>query len=71
VLAEAIGDDLGLAGTALVPRVAAVAAVTGLREIYESDEARAFEPSPSAADLLVLADRVIAFVQAGVNSSQE
>ena len=67
VLAEAIGDDLGLAGTALVPRVAALTAVTGLREIYESDEARALEPTPTAADLLALVDQVIAFAQAGVN----
>ena len=67
VLAGAIGDDLGLAGTALVPRVAALTAVTGLREIYESDEARALEPAPTAADLLALVDHVIAFARAGVN----
>lgn len=66
VLAEAIGDDLDLAGTALVPRVAAVTAVTGLREIYESDEARAHEPTPTAADLLALVDTVIGFAQAGL-----
>ena len=35
-----IGDDLGLPGTALVPRLAALTAVTGLRELYASDEAR-------------------------------
>ena len=67
VLAEAIGADLGLAGTALVPRVAALSAVTDPREIYESDEARAFERAPRAADLLVLVDTVITFVQAGVS----
>ncbi len=70
VLAEAIGDDLGLAGTALVPRVAALTAVTGLREIYESDEARALEPTPTAPDLLALVDHVIAFAQAGVSWNQ-
>jgi AcrR family transcriptional regulator len=54
-----------LAGTALVS-VAALTAVTGLREIYESDEARALEPTPTAADLLALVDHVIAFVRAGL-----
>jgi AcrR family transcriptional regulator len=69
VLADAIGDDLGLAGTALIPRVAALTAVTGLREIYESDEARALEPTPTVSDLLALVDQVIAFTQAGVNTA--
>jgi MftR C-terminal domain len=69
VLAEAIGADLGVAGTALVPRVAALSAVTGLREIYESDEARALEPTPTAADLLTLIDQVIAFARAGIDGA--
>jgi AcrR family transcriptional regulator len=68
VLAEAIADDLDLAATALVPRVAALTAVTGLREIYESHEAQAHEPTPTAADLLALVDTVIAFAQAGMNA---
>ncbi|MCW2946207.1 MAG: transcriptional regulator, TetR family [Actinoallomurus sp.] len=66
VLAAAIGADLGLPLTALVPRLAAQAAVTGLREIYEADEARAAGPEPRAADLLPLVDRVIEFVRAGL-----
>lgn len=66
VLADAIGADLGQPGTALVPRLAALTAVTGLRELYEADEARALPSPPNAADLLGLVDRVIAFTRAGV-----
>jgi AcrR family transcriptional regulator len=69
VLSGAIGDDLGLSGTALIPRLAALTAVTGLRELYESDEARTLEPTPTAADLLDLVDRVIAFARAGVEAT--
>ena len=68
VLSQAIGDDLGLPGTALVPRLAALTAVTGLRELYESDEACALEPTPTAAELITLVDRVIAFARAGVDA---
>jgi AcrR family transcriptional regulator len=67
-LSQAIGDDLGLPGTALVPRLAALTAVTGLRELYESDEARALEPTPTAAELLALVDRVISFARAGIDA---
>ena len=69
LLAQAIGDDLGLPGTALVPRLAALTAVTGLRELYESDEARALEPTPTAGELLTLVDRVIAFARAGIDAT--
>jgi hypothetical protein len=68
-LAQAIGDDLGLPGTALVPRLAALTAVTGLRKLYESDDARALEPTPTAVDLLALVDRVIAFARAGLEAT--
>ncbi|MCO6011145.1 TetR/AcrR family transcriptional regulator [Actinoallomurus purpureus] len=66
VLAAALGADLGLPPTALVPRLAAQAAVTGLREVYEADEARTAGPEPRAADLVPLVDRVIEFVHAGL-----
>ncbi|WP_433174130.1 helix-turn-helix domain-containing protein [Actinoallomurus sp. CA-150999] len=66
VLATAIGTDLGLPPTALMPRLAAQAAVTGLREVYEADETRAAGPAPRAADLIPLVDRVIDFVRAGL-----
>ena len=68
-LADAIGKDLGQPGSALVPRLAALSAATGLRELYESDEAHALGPSPAASALLVLVDRVIAFARAGVGGS--
>jgi len=69
VLADAIGEDLGQPGSALVPRLAALTAATGLRELYETDEAQALGPSPTASALLVLVDRVIAFARAGVAGS--
>jgi AcrR family transcriptional regulator len=65
-LAEAIGEDLGQSGNSLIPRLAALSAVAGLRELYESDEAQALAAPPSAAELLKLLDRVIGFVQAGL-----
>jgi AcrR family transcriptional regulator len=66
VLAEAIGMDIGQAGTALVPRLAALTAVAGLRDLYETDELRALPSPPTAAGLLGLVDRVIAFTRAGI-----
>jgi len=68
-LADAIGTDIGQPGTALVPRVAAVAAVAGLRELYETDELRALPSPPTATGLLALVDRVIAFIRAGIAGS--
>ena len=67
VLAEAIGNDLGHSGNTLIPRLAALSAVAGLRELYESDEAQALAAPPSAADLLKLVDMVIRFAQAGID----
>ncbi len=69
VLADAIGKDLNQPGTALTPRLAALTAVTGLRELYETDEAISLATPPNAADLLALVDRVIAFTQAGIGDS--
>jgi AcrR family transcriptional regulator len=69
VLADAIGSDIGQAGTALVPRVAAITAVAGLREIYETDELRTLPSPPTATHMLTLVDRVIAFVRAGIAGS--
>jgi AcrR family transcriptional regulator len=68
VLAEAIGEDLGQSGNSLVPRLAALCAVAGLRELYESDEAQALAAPPSASELLELVDRVIRFAQAGIEA---
>jgi AcrR family transcriptional regulator len=69
VLADAIGADVGQAGTALVPRVAALAAVAGLRDLYETDELRALPSPPTAAGMLALVDRVVAFTRAGIAGS--
>jgi AcrR family transcriptional regulator len=69
VLAEAIGHDLEQPGDALVPRLAALCAVAGLRELYESSEARALAAPPDAAELLNLVDRVIRFAQAGIDGN--
>lgn len=65
ILADAIGKDLGQSGNALIPRLAALSAVAGLRELYESDEAHALAAPPTAAELLKLVDTVIRFAQAG------
>jgi AcrR family transcriptional regulator len=65
-LAEAIGEDLGQSGNSLIPRIAALSAVAGLRELYESDEAQVLAAPPSAAELLKLVDGVIRFIQAGL-----
>jgi AcrR family transcriptional regulator len=69
VLAEAIGKDLGRSANSLIPRLAALSAVAGLRELYESDEAQALATPPKAAELLKLVDRVIRFAQAGTDGT--
>jgi AcrR family transcriptional regulator len=69
VLADAIGADIGQAGTALVPRLAALTAVAGLRDLYETDELLELPAPPTAAGLMALVDRVIAFTLAGIRNS--
>ena len=69
VLATAIGEDLGQTGNALVPRLAAVTAVVGLRELYESEEARALGPEPRVTDLVRLVDRVIEVARASLGGA--
>jgi hypothetical protein len=71
VLADAIGHDLSQPGTALTPRLAALTAITGLRELYETNEAESLPSPPTAAGLLALVDRVIAFTQAGIDGSTD
>jgi class 3 adenylate cyclase len=63
LVAGAIAGDLGLAGDALIPRVAATAVIAGLRELYETSEANA---PASVEELIGLVDRVIAFARAGL-----
>jgi hypothetical protein len=50
---------------------AAPAAVAGLRELYESDEAQALAAPPSADEVLVLVDRVIRFVEVGLEGATD
>jgi hypothetical protein len=66
----AIGHDLGQSANSLIPRLAALSAVAGLRELYESDEAQALAAPPSTADLLKLVDTVIHFTQAGTDGTR-
>jgi AcrR family transcriptional regulator len=70
VLADAIGEDLGQPGNTLIPRLAALSAVAGLRELYESDEAQTLAAPPSAAELLKLVDQVIGFARAGLEGAR-
>ncbi|MET8998717.1 helix-turn-helix domain-containing protein [Amycolatopsis sp. NPDC004169] len=67
LIAEGIGEDLGLAPDALVPRLAAVTVVTGLREIYVTREGRA---RPAAGELSELVDEVLAFARAGLSRNR-
>jgi AcrR family transcriptional regulator len=69
LLAAAIGNDIGQSGNSLIPRLAALTAVAGLRELYDSDEARALPGPPSAAELLELVHRVIRFASAGIEAA--
>ncbi|HUD37581.1 MAG TPA: hypothetical protein VMR14_11820 [Streptosporangiaceae bacterium] len=66
ILAAAIADDLHADPDALAPRLAAISAVTGLRELYDSREARSFGPEPTGADLIKLVNEVIDYAIAGL-----
>lgn len=70
LLAAGIAQDLDLPADALVPRVAAVTVITGLRELYETSEAQPAAGSDDAGELLVLVDRVIDFARAGIAALQ-
>ena len=69
VLAEAIGKDLGQSGNTLAPRLAALPAIAGLRELYESDEAQGLAEPPSATEWLELGDTVSLVARAGIEGS--
>ena len=66
ILAAAIADDLHVQPDALAPRLAAATAVTGLRELYDSREARSLGPEPTGADLIQLVNQVIDYAIAGL-----
>jgi AcrR family transcriptional regulator len=67
-LATAIAEDLHAEPDTLAPRLAAASAVTGLRELYDSREARSFGPEPSGADLVQLVNQVIDYTIAGLGA---
>src|SRR5580693_5644776 len=66
LLAAAIADDLHVQPDELAPRLAAATAVTGLRELYDSREARSLGPEPTGADLIQLVNQVIDYASAGL-----
>jgi AcrR family transcriptional regulator len=70
ILAAAIANDLQVEPDTLAPRLAAVSAVTGLRELYDSREARSLGSEPTAGDLIQLVNQVIDYTIAGLASLQ-
>jgi AcrR family transcriptional regulator len=66
IVAAAIADDLHVEPGTLAPRLAAASAVTGLRELYDSHEARSLGPEPAGADLIRLVNQVIDYAIAGL-----
>ena len=65
-LAAAIADDLHLESGARAPRLATATAMTGLRELYDSREARLLGPEPAGRGLIQLASQVIGYALAGL-----
>jgi AcrR family transcriptional regulator len=66
ILAAAIAGDLHVEPDTLAPRLAAASAVTGLRELYDSREARSLGPEPTGAHLIQLVNQVIDYATAGL-----
>ncbi len=66
ILAAAIAGDLRVEPDTLAPRLAAASAVTGLRELYDTREARSLGPEPTGADLIQLVNQVIDYATAGL-----
>jgi hypothetical protein len=71
IIAAHIARDLCKSADALAPRLAAVTVVTGLRELYQTDEAQATDAARSTDALLVLVDRVLEFASAGITAAQQ
>jgi hypothetical protein len=63
LVAAGVGEDLDQAADALIPRLAAITTVAGLREIYATSEAKAAE---GITELIPLVDRVLDFARAGI-----
>lgn len=68
LLARHIGRDLHQPPDALKPRLAAATAVTGLRELYLSEEARRIGSADPTGTLMPLVDEVLAFASAGITA---
>lgn len=68
VLAAAFGEDLSQPPDALVPRLAALTAVAGLKELLVAREAGG-DAAPSSEHLLGLIDQVLTFVGAGTEAA--
>jgi AcrR family transcriptional regulator len=68
LVAAGVGQDLGLAADALVPRLTAITAVAGLREIYATSEAGTAQ---GMGELVPLVDRVLDFARAGITGSTD
>lgn len=68
-IAAHIGADLGQSANALTPRLAAATVVIGLRELYQTDEARTITAAEPTDSLLHLVDEVLAFAAAGIAAS--
>lgn len=66
VVAAGVAADAGLADDALAARLTAATVVIGLRELYESTEARAAEGQEPLEALLALVDDVIGYARAGL-----
>jgi AcrR family transcriptional regulator len=69
-IAAGIAADLGLPADALAPRLAGITVVTGMRELYETAEARPTEgggaQAPDPEQLLALVERVLDYARAGL-----
>jgi AcrR family transcriptional regulator len=66
LLAHHIARDLSQPADSLIPRLAAITAVTGLRELYQTREARTDGATDTTADLLPVVDQVLVFARAGI-----
>ncbi|TQL90764.1 TetR family transcriptional regulator [Actinoallomurus bryophytorum] len=65
LVAAGIGEDVGQAADALLPRLAASTVVGGLREIYATREAQE-KTGAATSELFDLVDGVLAFARAGI-----
>jgi AcrR family transcriptional regulator len=66
VVAAGVAEDLGTTPDALAARLTALSVVTGLRELYETSEARAAEGQQPLEALLALVDDVLRYARAGL-----